>query len=264
MGPASLDEANARFATVGVTFDVAKRNHFAGLVAQDLGTVMAQFHRKDVLEAFKQIPSPPDYRAFSGHSFGDSEETFNPIFHVLLDRVRPRIVIEVGTWFGTSAVIMASYMKSRGMSGKIICVDDFNAWPTCWGQSDFPKNSYGRALVYEAFLGRVVSRGLEEYVVPLPTTSAHAYWHFSEIGMQADLIYIDAAHDERSVSSDLLGYYACMREGGVLFGDDYTLHRYGYYPVKTAVDAFAAEWGLTVETHGEKWVIEARMPFVKA
>jgi hypothetical protein len=48
----------------------------------------------------------------------------------------------------------------------------------------------------------------------------------------------------------------------MLFGDDYTLQRYGYHPVKAAVDRFAEEWDLTVQTHDEKWVIEARMPFL--
>src|SRR5207302_1352853 len=100
-------------------------------------------------------------------------------------------------------------------------------------------------------------------IIPLPTTSSHAYGHFSQLGMQADLIYIDGAHDQGSVANDLTGYYACMREGGLLFGDDYTLRRYDYYPVKSAVDNFVEEWGLTLELHGEKWVVEAQMPFLQ-
>jgi hypothetical protein len=261
--PRSLEDAVNRFREVGALFSVARRREFSDLASQDLSRLVSRIHPVDVIKGFRDRGSEnPAYESYSEHSFGDREDAFNPVFHSLIETVRPHIVVEVGTWFGTSSVIMASHMRRMGLEGKIFCVDDFNGWPACWTEPDFPKNAFGRSLVYEAFLGRVVSRQLEDYIVPMPTTSSHAYGYFSEMGMQADLIYIDAAHDERSVSNDLLGYYACMREGGMLFGDDYTLQRYGYYPVKAAVDRFAEEWDLTVQTHDEKWVIEARMPFL--
>ena len=260
----SLDHAIAKFLQVGALFSVDARRQFAEQASQGVEYLMAHIHHTDVIAAFREGSfEKPNFEAFSGHSFGDSESAFNPVFHRLIDTVRPRLVIEVGTWFGTSAVIMATRMKQLGIKGKILCVDDFNGWPPIWKDSAFPRTPYGKPLIYEAYLQRILDRGLEDYIIPVPTTSSHAYWYFTQMGMQADLIYIDATHDERSVSGDLLGYYACMRDGGLMFGDDYTLYRYGYHPVKTAVDRFAQEWDLPLHTHDEKWVIEARMPFLK-
>jgi hypothetical protein len=263
MIPRSLEYAITRFFQVGATFDLAKRQEFSDLTAKGLSQLMLYIHHNDVVKDFKGAAiAKPDFEAFSEHSFRDSEETFNPLFESLIQKVRPSVVIEAGTWFGTSAVIMASLMKRLRIEAKVICVDDFNGYPRAWRHAGFPRTWYGRSLMYEAFLSRIVRCGLEEYIIPLPTTSAHAYSYLSRIGVQADLIYIDANHDEGSVNNDLLGYFACMRAGGFMFGDDYTLHRYGYYPVKIAVDRFAEEWNLGLETHNEKWVIEAKMPFL--
>ena len=65
-----------------------------------------------------------------------------------------------------------------------------------------------------------------------------------------DFIYIDGSHDEEDVASDLRGYWGLLREGGVLFGDDYD-----WPGVKAAVDRFAGDNGLRTELAGIQWVI---------
>lgn len=74
-----------------------------------------------------------------------------------------------------------------------------------------------------------------------------------------DFAYIDAAHDYASVLWDCQIWWAVVRPGGLLSGDD-------YYPVgqwrrdttgvSHAVDDFAASMGLPVVSHHRSWFIE--------
>src|SRR6188508_3431239 len=112
----SLEDAVNRFREVGAVFSVDRRREFSDLASQDLSRVVSRIHPKDVIRGFRDRGSErPAYESYSEHSFGDREDAFNPIFHSMIEAVRPRIVVEVGTWFGTSSVIMASHMRRMGL-----------------------------------------------------------------------------------------------------------------------------------------------------
>lgn len=55
-----------------------------------------------------------------------------------------------------------------------------------------------------------------------------------------DFVYLDAAHDEKSVTADLEAWYPKLRKGGVMCGDDYTddHNQYAVFGVKSAVTKF--------------------------
>ena len=59
-----------------------------------------------------------------------------------------------------------------------------------------------------------------------------------------DLIYVDAAHDEKSVYADLSNWYPLVRKKGIICGDDWSWGN--RYPVRRAVQRFAKERGLKV------------------
>ena len=67
---------------------------------------------------------------------------------------------------------------------------------------------------------------------------------------QADFVYIDAAHDEASVTTDIQAWRKIVRPGGMLAGHDYTGAHAG---VMAAVDKFAAESGLPLFLTAELW-----------
>src|SRR3989344_7262630 len=66
-------------------------------------------------------------------------------------------------------------------------------------QSGFP-------TLYPRFLHNVASRHCEDVIVPLPLTSAIAARYLKQLGLQADLIFLDGSHDEKDVYDDLTGY----------------------------------------------------------
>lgn len=52
------------------------------------------------------------------------------VFENLIRKVQPRIIIEVGTFLGASALHMAGLTQKLGFQDtQIVCIDDFRGWP---------------------------------------------------------------------------------------------------------------------------------------
>ncbi len=68
-----------------------------------------------------------------------------------------------------------------------------------------------------------------------------------------DFVYLDARHDYRSVMEDLRVWWPKIKKGGVFSGHDYknSFVRNNLVEVKRAVDNFAFEYGLTINTTTE-------------
>lgn len=83
-----------------------------------------------------------------------------------------------------------------------------------------------------------------------------------------DFVYLDARHDAVSLRNDLQQWFPKVRPGGLLAGHDYldgTLPS-GVFEVKSTVDTWAAEHGLTIQCTGEhvwrSWLV--RVPGLSA
>lgn len=158
--------------------------------------------------------------------------------------VKPGIIIEVGTWKGKSAIAMANKTRSLGLNSKIYCVDTWLGALEFW-TTHFEKDGRnlefrnGMPQVYNQFLSNVVHTGNQDIIFPLPCTSKIASKIFQYYNICADLIYIDASHEEDDVFSDITAYSRIINTNGVIFGDDYNN---GAFPgVKKAVHRFASE-----------------------
>tara|TARA_R110002110_G_scaffold304726_1_gene518782 strand:+ start:16915 stop:17556 length:642 start_codon:yes stop_codon:yes gene_type:complete len=171
------------------------------------------------------------------------------IFADLVEQVRPSLVIEVGTWKGGSAISMGTRIKDLGLGGHVLCVDTWLGSIEHWHAKDDPDRrgyydslrlQHGYPRLYEQFMVNVINAGLEDVIIPFPATSHVAGEWLRGRGVVADMIYIDAGHGEHDVFADLVAYYPILREGGVLFGDDWQ-----WDGVETAVTRFAKERSLT-------------------
>lgn len=193
---------------------------------------------KDIYN-FKHL-LPPDFGGWNGES---------PWFENVIRQVHPSLIIEVGSWKGQSAITMGNALKKLNLRATIHCVDTWLGALEFWGDlSDTQerdlllKNGYPN--IYYQFLSNVIHAGLQDYILPFPNTSLIAARYFKNQGMVADLIYIDASHDYEDVLLDLEAYFPLLRNGGIMFGDDYNQHWKG---VICAVDDFAKKHNLTVE-----------------
>lgn len=155
---------------------------------------------------------------------------------VLLE-FKPQLIVEIGSWLGTSAIYMAEVLKEIHDDFEIVCVDTWLGSVEHWtGESchDFKQTlmqDNGRQnLLYKKFLSNVIQNNLQEYITPLCLDSSNAYWLLNKNRVQPDMIYIDASHDYFSVRVDLFNYSNLVKVGGCILGDDWH-----HYPIKNAV-----------------------------
>jgi predicted O-methyltransferase YrrM len=181
----------------------------------------------------------------------------HPLFGELIAALRPRIIVEVGTWKGASAIHMAQEAKRHGIRTEIICVDTWlgSAGTILRRDETFRslRHRHGYPQLYYQFLANVVHAGADDVIVPLPQTSDNAARILEELEIRPNLVYLDAAHDGAAVRRDLESYLPLLREPGALFGDDFVeRHRPG---LVRAVREFASDHGLRLHSDREKFVI---------
>jgi len=178
-------------------------------------------------------------------------------FGELVDRVRPRLIIEVGTWKGGSAIEMAGHLERLLLAdAAILCIDTWLGALEMWGDQE-DANRYGSLnlkhgypQLYYQFLANVCHHGMQARIIPLPLPSITAAQWLSLRGVRADLIYVDGSHEEEDVYADLADYWDLLASGGIIFGDDYC-----WTGVKMAVDRFTSQNRLKLEHLADKWLL---------
>ena len=152
----------------------------------------------------------------------------------------PKVVIELGSWLGASTCHMAELLQGKG---KLFAVDHWLGSPE---HRIINRTDVASLLptLYEQFLSNIMHRGLTDTVIPWRMTTEQAASKMRNEHIVIDLIYVDAAHDEKSVYADLSNWYPLVRKKGIICGDDWSWGN--RYPVRRAVQRFAKERGLKV------------------
>ena len=168
---------------------------------------------------------------------------------------KPAIIVDVGVWHGQSTVTLARAQSRQRSDGIVIAVDTFLGSPEHWTRSrpDVHKAMefrHGRPSFYETFLSNIVLSGLARQVVPIAQTSQNAALILQRLGVMPDLVHVDAAHEYRPVLEDMETWYALLRPGGLLIGDDFP-----WPSVARAVVHFCDAAGVPFEVEGPKWWI---------
>jgi hypothetical protein len=179
------------------------------------------------------------------------------VFDHLIQKVKPRIIIEVGSFLGASAIHMAGLTRELGLDTQILCIDDFRGWPGFRDRlfKDIQMIN-GEVLLMSQFMQNLVSKNASESVLPLPFSSVSALVKLCEWGVYGDLIEVDAGHDFLSAWSDINRAYRVLRPGGVIFGHDYFTSA-DNRGVRRAVNLFARIHGLKIKLDGQHWVIDS-------
>ncbi|XVE73647.1 hypothetical protein DITRI_Ditri11bG0135300 [Diplodiscus trichospermus] len=176
------------------------------------------------------------------------------VFEHLIKRVKPRVIIEVGTFLGASALHMVNVTRKLGLQTQILCLDDFRGWPGFRDRFKDIKMINGDVLLLQQFMQNVVSYKATGSVLPVPFSTGSGLEKLCEWGITADLIEIDAGHDFISAWGDINRAYRILRPGGVIFGHDYFTAA-DNRGVRRAVNLFAQMNNLKIQTDGQHWVI---------
>ncbi|KAH7441594.1 hypothetical protein KP509_03G044900 [Ceratopteris richardii] len=179
------------------------------------------------------------------------------VFMRLLEEVRPKIILELGTYLGASALHMANLSKSMfDHDFLILCIDDFRGWPGFRDKFKFHQINGDVQLFYQ-FMQNVQTMNFTDNILPLPFSTTSAMSALCEWGVYADLIEVDAAHDFHSAWADINLGYSLLKPGGVMFGHDY-FTKLDNRGVGRAVDLFAKLKGLRVEPDGQHWILRSK------
>lgn len=181
-------------------------------------------------------------------------QSYHPWFEGTIAQVRPKLILEVGTWKGASAIHMARAARKLVPDAQVLCIDTWlGSHRILWSDPTYRQQlmlKNGFPQQYFQFLANVVLSQLQEAIFPMPMTSYAATDILRASGLKFDLIYIDAHHDEDEVLSDMKRCYELLRTGGIMLGDDYMNSEPG---VIKAVNRFVAENALYLNTAQEKW-----------
>jgi len=151
----------------------------------------------------------------------------------LLKARKPKVVVELGTWRGASAIAMARTVRPWG--GHIYCVD------TWMGDVNG-----GIAPGYPAMLSEcaynLIAAGVSGTVRLIPALTLEAARWWTE---PIDVLLVDADHTYASVMADLEAWAPHVKPDGVMCGDDYDNPMYP--GVKQAWDEFETRHSLTFD-----------------
>jgi hypothetical protein len=174
-------------------------------------------------------------------------ELFGEVLDIMMPMI-PRLVVEVGSLFGHSAILMGSMLDQAGLGEvPVLCIDPWTGDLNMWNNRDDPmvdgwtQVADGRMLAFDQFMVNVqfaTSRTLKlRHLLPFHATSTiGARWLKAE-GLTPDIIFLDSAHEQDETLMEILMYYQLLAPGGILLGDDY-----GWPGVKHDVDQFVATY----------------------
>jgi predicted O-methyltransferase YrrM len=120
--------------------------------------------------------------------------------------------IEIGSWKGQSAILMATLIANMNKNIKFFCVDT-------WEGSEEHKNDND---IVNQNLFDIFNKNIEpykEYIQPIRNTSLKAASMFPD--EYFDFIFIDAAHDYENVKNDINAWYPKLKKGGTFAGHDF-------------------------------------------
>ncbi|MEM7176031.1 MAG: class I SAM-dependent methyltransferase [Chlamydiota bacterium] len=155
-------------------------------------------------------------------------------------------VIELGSWLGLSTIYLAEKLPE---DGTLYAVDH---WEGSIEHKNDPEWKKFLPTLYDQFLSNVIHRQLTHKIVPIRMNTKLAA---SKLDTHADLIYVDASHEQADVYCDLNLYYPKLSDKGILCGDDWS-----WESVRKAVLRFAKEKNLTVTAEGNFWFFKPRDP----
>lgn len=209
---------------------------------------------RDFVKALALDAAPARFDADAVGSDMQGWGSQSPLFAEVIDKLKPREIVEVGTWKGASAIHMAKLARAHHSDAAVLCIDTWLGSMQHWDFDDVRRDldrEHGFPRVYHHFLANVVKSGLKDHVFGLPLSSLTAAELLLKRGVQADLIYIDAGHAEREVFMDIDAFWPVLRPGGIMIGDDFS-----WPEVQRAVHRFARLQKLEVASFRQKWQLQ--------
>lgn len=146
--------------------------------------------------------------------------------------------VEIGSWKGKSSTYMGVEIINSGKKIRFDCVDTWLGSPE---HLDKNSDSYEPLLeipngLYNEFIQNTYP--IKSVINPIRMTSVEASKLYENGSL--DFIFIDGAHDYKSVKEDVEHWFPKLKVGGYISGDDYA-----WPSVSNAVDEYFGKRNVT-------------------
>lgn len=146
-------------------------------------------------------------------------------------------LVEIGCWHGKSLAFLGDIAKQADKRLEIIGVDHaIGSSEHKWEMDRNPLGNIAGELVANLVRAKVFPSPVG--LMLMPSHVAAGFFPFNSI----DLVFLDASHDEESLTNDLKVWYPLVKPGGTIAGHDYV----GGWPgvVAAVNNFFAPKFGL--------------------
>jgi len=179
--------------------------------------------------------------------------TLNHIIRLL--NAHPKFCLEVGSFIGSSAVLLGNFLKMS--NGTLICIDTWCGDINMWLMDNFAQTmgkADGNPDIFDRFMSNMIKNSLTDTVIPFRVSSIVAARTLKVLNYEIDLIYLDSAHECGETFMELSLFHDILKNGGVMFGDDYA----GFPAVKHDLDLFCRlhHYELLFTGDGDTWMIQ--------
>jgi hypothetical protein len=121
-------------------------------------------------------------------------------------------ILEIGTWQGKSACILAGAIVESGAPSKVFCIDTFMMDGTDYQVSLHKHFGSGFGTFYD-FINNAKKEGFSEVIVPLAARSRDI---IPFLNIELKLAFIDGTHDFDNVSQDIQSVKPLIVKGGII------------------------------------------------
>jgi predicted O-methyltransferase YrrM len=138
------------------------------------------------------------------------------LYRVVSGLSGPGDIAEIGSWKGKSTVALSLAVKRACRGETVYAIDHHHGVAEHTGLGT--RTALGST--WSPFLGTIDRAGVRDIVRPLRMSSlAGARW-LSRNGIRLKFLLVDGAHDEDSVTKDLLTFFPLVVAGGLIALDD--------------------------------------------
>lgn len=188
----------------------------------------------------------PSMTHYEGHHFTQSGTL--ELLGQSIDELRPRLIVEVGAWLGGST----RWLLTRSPEA-LVSIDTWLGSVEHQAGSDWQKRQTHHAALLERLFETFLACCWEyrERLIALRTSSLDGFWQIASAGLCPELILLDGAHDELSVTNELELAHELFPTARLVI-DDYNRRQRWLRGLVRAVDRFALSHGLTIVEAGEQ------------
>jgi hypothetical protein len=192
-----------------------------------------------------KLPDMPDWQGWNSD---------NQIFDNLVNEIKPKTIIEVGTWKGRSAAHWLNATANAKLDTKLYCVDSWlGGIDHFMAGTDRLLDGAGSPKIYHQFFRNFIDSEHANRIYPIQQTSINGARILSHYGIKGDIVYIDAGHEYEDVRDDLKYFWPLVANGGRMFGDDFR----AFPGLNKAVIEFANSNSLSIDViDGNFWVLK--------